>query len=124
MIIRKYGQSSRSFGATFVNQMSNVWIRPHCLSLCPGREFRRRTAPAQRLDFLEQRRIGAEGREFLDETLPAEGAKTAHFCSMRITEDVRKFAAEHGVKEEDAIKRGLEEKAAEFTKGGEVYQKV
>ena len=43
---------------------------------------------------------------------------------MRITEDVRRYADEQGVKEEDAIKRGLEEKAAEFTKSGELYQKV
>ena len=43
---------------------------------------------------------------------------------MRITEDVRRYADEQGVKEEDAIKRGLEEKAAEFTKAGELYQKV
>jgi phosphomethylpyrimidine synthase len=47
-----------------------------------------------------------------------------HFCSMRITEDVRRYADEQGVKEEDAIERGLEEKAAEFTKAGELYQKV
>jgi phosphomethylpyrimidine synthase len=47
-----------------------------------------------------------------------------HFCSMRITEDVRRYAAEQGVKEEEAIKRGLEEKAAEFAKNGDVYQKV
>src|SRR6266540_3070267 len=71
-------------------------------------------------------------REFHDETLPQEGAKTAHFCSMcgphfcsmRITEDVRRYAAEQGVKEEEAVKRGLEEKAAEFAKAGEIYQKV
>jgi len=47
-----------------------------------------------------------------------------HFCSMRITEDVRRYAAQQGVAEENAIKRGLEEKAAEFGKAGEVYQKV
>src|SRR5262249_45481050 len=54
-------------------------------------------------------------REFHDETLPAEGAKTAHFCSMcgphfcsmKITEDVRKFAAEHGIAEEAALEEGL-----------------
>ena len=43
---------------------------------------------------------------------------------MRITEDVRRYAAEQGVTEEAAIKRGLEEKAAEFARAGEVYQKV
>jgi hypothetical protein len=54
-------------------------------------------------------------REFHDETLPQEGAKTAHFCSMcgphfcsmKITEDVRKYAAEQGVSEEEALKRGM-----------------
>jgi len=43
---------------------------------------------------------------------------------MRITEDVRRYAAQQGLSEENAIKRGLEEKAAEFAKVGEVYQKV
>ncbi len=47
-----------------------------------------------------------------------------HFCSMRITEDVRRYAAEQGLSEEAAPKQGLEEKAAEFAKAGEVYQKV
>ncbi len=72
-------------------------------------------------------------REFHDETLPAEGAKTAHFCSMcgphfcsmRITEDVRKFAAEQGITEEAAIGEGLKQKATEFTKAGsEIYAKA
>jgi len=72
-------------------------------------------------------------REFHDETLPQEGAKTAHFCSMcgpqfcamKITEDVRKYAAEHGFSEEEALRKGLEEKAREFTeKGGELYAKA
>jgi phosphomethylpyrimidine synthase len=48
-----------------------------------------------------------------------------HFCSMRITEDVRRYAAENKISDEDAIKRGLEEKAAEFTKtGSELYAKT
>lgn len=46
-------------------------------------------------------------------------------CSMKITEDVRRYAAEQGVSEEAAIKKGLEEKAAEFIeKGSEVYAKT
>jgi len=61
-------------------------------------------------------------RAFHDETLPGEGSKIAHFCSMcgpkfcsmKITEDVRRYAAEHGYGEKDAIEKGLEEKAAEF----------
>ncbi|SPE50464.1 thiamin (pyrimidine moiety) biosynthesis protein [Verrucomicrobia bacterium] len=70
-------------------------------------------------------------REFHDETLPQEGAKVAHFCSMcgphfcsmRITEDVRKYAAAQGLGEQEALHKGLEEKAREFVeKGAEVYQ--
>ena len=70
-------------------------------------------------------------RAFHDETLPAEGAKTAHFCSMcgpqfcsmRITEDVRRYAAGQGLGEDDALARGLREKSAEFVAGGsELYR--
>jgi phosphomethylpyrimidine synthase len=65
-------------------------------------------------------------REFHDETLPQEGAKSAHFCSMcgphfcsmKITEDVRKYAAENAIDEEAAIERGMQEKAAEFQHSG------
>lgn len=69
-------------------------------------------------------------REFHDETLPSEGAKTAHFCSMcgpnfcsmRITEDVRQYAKEKGLDSEEALAEGMREKAREFReKGGEVY---
>src|ERR1700678_135249 len=71
-------------------------------------------------------------REFHDETLPQEGAKTAHFCSMcgphfcsiKITEDVRKYAAEQGLVDGDALQTGMEEKSREFVeKGAEVYAK-
>jgi len=72
-------------------------------------------------------------REFHDETLPQEGSKLVHFCSMcgphfcamKITEDVRKYAAEQGVIEEDALQKGMEQKAREFVAGGtELYRKV
>ncbi len=61
-------------------------------------------------------------REYHDETLPAEGAKTAHFCSMcgphfcsmKITQDVRKYAAENPVESVEAVKKGMDEKAREF----------
>ena len=75
----------------------------------------------------------ATAREFHDETLPQEGAKLAHFCSMcgphfcsmKITEDVRKYAAEQGMKEGEALEKGLEAKAREFVAGGaEVYSKA
>jgi phosphomethylpyrimidine synthase len=71
-------------------------------------------------------------REFHDETLPQEGAKSAHFCSMcgphfcsmRITEDVRRYAAEKGIDEAAAIEQGLREKAQEFQHtGSEIYAK-
>ncbi|MBI4637766.1 MAG: phosphomethylpyrimidine synthase ThiC, partial [Candidatus Rokubacteria bacterium] len=72
-------------------------------------------------------------REFHDETLPAEGAKLAHFCSMcgphfcamKITQDVREYAEKQGIAEETAaIAQGLREKALEFRRGGgELYVK-
>jgi phosphomethylpyrimidine synthase len=47
-----------------------------------------------------------------------------HFCSMKITEDVRKFAAEQGLAESDALTKGMAAKSAEFAdKGAEVYAK-
>ena len=69
-------------------------------------------------------------REFHDETLPAEGAKVAHFCSMcgpkfcsmKISDDIRRFAAERGLAEADALEAGMDEKAREFRQaGGELY---
>jgi phosphomethylpyrimidine synthase len=48
-----------------------------------------------------------------------------HFCSMKITEDVRKYAAEQGIGESEALENGLKEKSAEFArKGAEVYAKA
>jgi len=69
-------------------------------------------------------------REFHDETLPAEGAKTAHFCSMcgpnfcsmKISQDVRDFAEEQGLETEEAVHKGMREKAAEFQQNNfEIY---
>jgi phosphomethylpyrimidine synthase len=69
-------------------------------------------------------------REYHDETLPAEGAKLAHFCSMcgphfcsmKITQEVREFAAENQLEAEKALAVGMSEKAKEFTAtGGEIY---
>ncbi len=68
---------------------------------------------------------------FHDETLPAEPAKTAHFCSMcgpkfcsmRITQDIRAYAQERGLEPEEAIAEGMREKAEAFrTGGGDVYR--
>ena len=72
-------------------------------------------------------------REFHDETLPAQGAKLAHFCSMcgphfcsmKITQDVREYAAQKGLEEEAALAAGMQEKAEEFKKtGAKIYQEV
>jgi len=73
-------------------------------------------------------------REFHDETLPAQGAKLAHFCSMcgphfcsmKITQEVREYAAQHGIAEEAAaLAQGLRDKAEEFRKeGGELYRRA
>lgn len=72
-------------------------------------------------------------REFHDETLPQEGAKLAHFCSMcgphfcsmKITEEIRKYATEQGSSAEEAVVKGMREKASEFANAGnEVYSKV
>ena len=68
-------------------------------------------------------------RAFHDETLPAEGAKVAHFCSMcgpkfcsmEITQQIRDYAAERGLDERTAVQAGLDEKSAEFRKGREIY---
>jgi phosphomethylpyrimidine synthase len=69
-------------------------------------------------------------RSYHDETLPAEPAKTAHFCSMcgpkfcsmRISADVRAYATEHGLSTTEALEAGMREKSAEFTAAGaQVY---
>jgi phosphomethylpyrimidine synthase len=61
-------------------------------------------------------------RSYHDEILPRDGAKTAHFCSMKITEDVRKYAAELEISEEETLRKEMEEKSKEFVeKGAEIY---
>ena len=68
--------------------------------------------------------------EYHDETMPKEAHKQAHFCSMcgphfcsmKITQDVRDYAAEHGISEDDALKAGMAEKSQEFkAQGAQVY---
>jgi phosphomethylpyrimidine synthase len=72
-------------------------------------------------------------QQYHDETLPQEGAKLAHFCSMcgphfcsmKITQEVRDYAAEHNVNEVVALESGLKEKADEFKQAGaEIYSKA
>ena len=104
----------------------------------PGAQYRDNALSKARFEFRWEDQfnlsLDAEtARAFHDETLPQEGAKTAHFCSMcgphfcsmKITEDVRKYAAEQGVSEEEGLKKGMEAKAKEFVeKGAEVYSQA
>ena len=70
-------------------------------------------------------------QHFHDETLPAEGAKVAHFCSMcgphfcsmKITQDVRDYAAQKELEEQAALEAGMKENSDEFRRGGsEIYR--
>jgi len=104
----------------------------------PGAQIRDNALSKARFEFRweDQFNLGLDpdkAREFHDETLPKESAKVAHFCSMcgphfcsmKITQDVREYAASHGYKEQEALAKGMEEKSIEFVKqGAEVYQKV
>ncbi|SMB21060.1 hydroxymethylpyrimidine moiety synthesis in thiamin biosynthesis [Sterolibacterium denitrificans] len=104
----------------------------------PGAQIRDNALSKARFEFRweDQFNLGLDpdkAREFHDETLPQEGAKQAHFCSMcgphfcsmKITQDVRDYAAAEGLKEDEALARGMEAKAVEFVKkGAEVYQKL
>ncbi len=104
----------------------------------PGAQYRDNALSKARFEFRWEDQFNLSldpvtAREFHDETLPQEGAKTAHFCSMcgphfcsmKITEDVRKYAAEQGIAEEEALKKGMEAKSKEFVENGaEVYSKA
>jgi len=101
----------------------------------PAAQYRDNALSKARFEFRweDQFNLGLDpekAREFHDSTLPQESAKTAHFCSMcgpqfcsmKITEDVRAFAASQGVGEEAAVVAGLKAKADEFRQtGGELY---
>lgn len=104
----------------------------------PGAQIRDNALSKARFEFRweDQFNLGLDpekAKEFHDETLPQEGAKQAHFCSMcgphfcsmKITQDVRDYADKLGVDEQAALQKGMQEKAIEFVKkGSEVYQKV
>jgi phosphomethylpyrimidine synthase len=104
----------------------------------PGAQIRDNALSKARFEFRweDQFNLGLDpdkAKQFHDETLPQEGAKLAHFCSMcgphfcsmKITQDVREYAEKHGVSEQDALKRGMEQKAVEFVKkGAEIYTKA
>ena len=104
----------------------------------PGAQIRDNALSKARFEFRwdDQFNLGLDpdkAREFHDETLPKESAKVAHFCSMcgphfcsmKISQDVRDFAAQEGVSEQDALQKGMEEKSVEFVeKGAEIYSKA
>ncbi len=103
----------------------------------PGAQIRDNALSKARFEFRweDQFNIGLDpdkAREFHDETLPKDSAKVAHFCSMcgphfcsmKITQEVRDYAATQGISEIDALKKGMEIKAIEFVKSGaEIYKK-
>ena len=104
----------------------------------PGAQIRDNALSKARFEFRweDQFNLGLDpdkAKEFHDETLPQEGAKLAHFCSMcgphfcsmKITQDVRDYAAQQGLDAQTALAKGMEEKAAEFVKqGAEIYSKA
>ncbi|TCS33511.1 hydroxymethylpyrimidine synthase [Paucimonas lemoignei] len=103
----------------------------------PGAQIRDNALSKARFEFRweDQFNLGLDpdkAREFHDETLPKDSAKVAHFCSMcgphfcsmKITQDVRDYAASQGISDEQALKQGMEVKAVEFVKSGaEIYRK-
>ena len=104
----------------------------------PGAQVRDNALSKARFEFRwdDQFNLGLDpekAKEFHDETMPKDAHKSAHFCSMcgpkfcsmKITQDVRDYAAEHGVDETAALGEGMAEKAAEFrAQGAEVYRKA
>lgn len=104
----------------------------------PGAQYRDNALSKARFEFRWEDQFNLSldperALEFHDETLPQEGAKSAHFCSMcgphfcsmKITEDVRRYAREKGLSEEAALKAGMEEKSREFSdQGSKVYLKA
>ncbi len=104
----------------------------------PGAQLRDNALSKARFEFrwADQFNLGldpAKAQEFHDETLPQEGAKLAHFCSMcgphfcsmKITQEVREYAKSQGVSDQEALNKGMEEKAVEFKKSGaEIYRKA
>jgi phosphomethylpyrimidine synthase len=104
----------------------------------PGSQIRDNALSKARFEFRweDQFNLGLDpdkAREFHDETLPKDSAKVAHFCSMcgphfcsmKITQDVRDYAAKQGLSDEAALKQGMEVKAVEFVKSGaEIYRRT
>jgi len=103
----------------------------------PGAQLRDNALSKARFEFRweDQFNLALDpevAREYHDQTLPKEAHKTAHFCSMcgpnfcsmKITQDVRDYAAEHGMGSEQALEEGMAEKAREFRENGKIYREV
>ena len=104
----------------------------------PGAQYRDNALSKSRFEFRWEDQFNLSldpevAREYHDETLPQEGAKLAHFCSMcgphfcsmKITQDVREYAAQKEIDEQAALGVGMKEKAEEFVaSGGEIYKTV
>ena len=104
----------------------------------PGAQVRDNALSQARFEFRWEDQFNLSldpetAREFHDETLPAQGAKLAHFCSMcgphfcsmKITQDVRDYAVQKGTDAETALSIGMEEKSEEFKKSGaKIYREV
>ncbi len=104
----------------------------------PGAQIRDNALSKARFEFRwdDQFNIGLDpdkAREFHDETLPKDSAKVAHFCSMcgphfcsmKITQEVREYAKANGVSDGAALEQGMQVKAVEFIKNGaELYRKL
>ena len=104
----------------------------------PGAQIRDNALSKARFEFRweDQFNLGLDpdrARSFHDETLPKDSAKVAHFCSMcgphfcsmKISQDVRDYAAKEGVSEQEALNKGMEQKAVEFVKqGSEIYRRA
>jgi phosphomethylpyrimidine synthase len=104
----------------------------------PGAQIRDNALSKARFEFRwnDQFNLSLDperAKEFHDETLPKDSAKVAHFCSMcgpkfcsmKITQDVREYAAEHGMDASEAFDAGMREKSSEFVEhGSELYKKV
>ncbi|MGI8733395.1 MAG: phosphomethylpyrimidine synthase ThiC [Pyrinomonadaceae bacterium] len=104
----------------------------------PGAQYRDNALSKARFEFRWEDQFNLSldpevAREYHDETLPQEGAKLAHFCSMcgphfcsmKITQEVREYAAQKEIDEQAALDVGLKEKAEEFVAaGGEIYQET
>jgi phosphomethylpyrimidine synthase len=103
----------------------------------PGAQIRDNAVSKARFEFRweDQFNLGLDpdtAKDFHDETLPKDSAKVAHFCSMcgphfcsmKITQDVREYAEKQGLSAQEALDKGMQEKSVEFVqKGVQIYHR-